>query len=163
MSTLSYIGLGSNLGDREALLDFAVAALASTAGIVVQTVSSYFETAPIGGPSGQGPFLNAAAALETTLDPDALLNILHSIEAQAGRVRSVRWGERTLDLDVLLFGDQVINTPRLQVPHPRMTIRRFVLQPLAEIAPSVIVPTTGLTSAELLANIDRQCGGSSRR
>ena len=161
MITLSYIGLGSNLGDRKALLDFAVAALTRLPGIRVQAVSSYFATDPVGGPSGQGPFLNAAAALETTLDPDALLDVLHSIEAQAGRVRSVRWCERTLDLDVLLFGDQIINTPRLQVPHPRMTLRRFVLEPLAEIAPLVIVPTTGLTSAELLADIDRQRGHSS--
>src|SRR4051812_23839330 len=100
MGTLALIGLGSNLGDRKAQLDAAVAALAETPGVQVRAVSPYHETAPVGGPSGQGAFLNAAAALETTLDPHALHCILRGIEQRAGRVRDVRWDARTLDLDL---------------------------------------------------------------
>ena len=112
MGTLALIGLGSNLGDRKAILDGAVEQLRQTPELIVRSVSTYHETKPVGGPAGQGPFLNAAAALETTLEPIALLRRLQEIEADAGRVRSVRWGERTLDLDVLLFGDEIIDTPQ---------------------------------------------------
>jgi 2-amino-4-hydroxy-6-hydroxymethyldihydropteridine diphosphokinase len=156
MPNLALIGLGSNLGDRKALLDSAVAALADTPGITPRGVSSYRETPPVGGPSGQGAFLNAAAALETSLGPEELLEVLHTIEASAGRARVVRWGERTLDLDLLLYGDLVVETPRLRVPHPRMALRRFVLAPLADVAPDAIDPVTGRTVRELLANLDRR-------
>ena len=156
MSTLALIGLGSNLGDRRAILDGAVAALAGTPGVEVRAVSSYHETAPTGGPGGQGAFLNAAAALETTRDPGPLHALLRAVEAQAGRIRTVRWGERTLDLDLLLFGDLVLDSPELQVPHPRMAVRRFVLAPLVEIAPAAIDPMTRRTVADLLANLDRR-------
>src|SRR4051794_2403286 len=108
MPVLSLVGLGSNLGERAARLDAAVAALAATPGVVVRARSQDHETEPIGGPAGQGPFLNAAVALETTLGPRDLHRRLRTIEAEAGRVRAVRWGERTLDLDLLLFGDQTI-------------------------------------------------------
>src|SRR4051794_33153729 len=133
MGTLALIGLGSNLGDRKAQLDAAVAALAVASGIALRAVSPLHETAPVGGPGGQGSFLNAAAAIETTLDPKALLRSLHAIEIQGGRVRAERWGERTLDLDLLLFGDAVIDTLGLRIPHPRLAVRRFVLAPLAQI------------------------------
>ena len=156
MSTLALIGLGSNLGDRKAMLDGAIAALAETKGVEVRRVSSYHETAPVGGPAGQGAFLNASVAVETSLPAPALHNILRGIENEAGRVRIVRWGKRTLDLDLLLFGDQIIDSPELTVPHPRMTVRRFVLAPLAEIAPSAIDPLTSCTIERLLANLDRR-------
>jgi 2-amino-4-hydroxy-6-hydroxymethyldihydropteridine diphosphokinase len=156
MATLALIGLGSNLGDRKAHLDRAVAALSAAPGVTVRAASSYHETSPVGGPGGQGAFLNAAAALETTLEPLALLDALHAIEAEAGRVRRVHWGERTLDLDLLLFGDAVLRTDRLRVPHPMMALRRFVLAPLAEVAPEAVDPVTGRTVRGLLANLDRR-------
>jgi 2-amino-4-hydroxy-6-hydroxymethyldihydropteridine diphosphokinase len=156
MGTLALIGLGSNLGDRKAHLDAAIAALAGMPGVIVRAVSSYHDTAPVGGPGGQGAFLNAAAAVETALEPERLLDILNSIEDRAGRLRTARWGERTLDLDLLLFEERIIETPRLVVPHPRMAVRRFVLAPLGEIAHAAIEPMTGRTIAELLANLDRR-------
>jgi 2-amino-4-hydroxy-6-hydroxymethyldihydropteridine diphosphokinase len=156
MSTTALIGLGSNLGDRKRHLDFAVASLCGTPGISVRGVSRYHETAPVGGPDGQGAFLNAAAALATTLDPEKLLEVLHDIETRGGRVRSVLWGERTIDLDLLLYGEKTITTPRLRVPHPRFALRRFVLAPLAEVAPHAVDPVTGRTVVDLLANLDRR-------
>jgi 2-amino-4-hydroxy-6-hydroxymethyldihydropteridine diphosphokinase len=156
--TLALIGLGSNLGDREANLDVAVAALAGMPGVRLQAVSSYHETTPVGGPGGQGGYLNAAAAIETTLDPFRLHATLRAIEAAAGRERKVRWAARTLDLDLLTFGDELIDTPELVVPHPRMAVRRFVLAPLAEIAPDVVEPITSSTVSGLLANLDRRPG-----
>jgi 2-amino-4-hydroxy-6-hydroxymethyldihydropteridine diphosphokinase len=154
-SSLAFIGLGSNLGDREAALNGAIADLGQTPGVVLRSVSSFHETEPVGGPAGQGMFLNAAAVLETTLDPFALLKILLEIETRFGRARTVHWGERTLDLDLLLFGDQIIDTPELSVPHPRFTTRRFVLEPLAEVAPTAIDPVKKRTIAELLAELNQ--------
>ena len=158
MSTLALIGLGSNLGDRRAILDAAVAAMAETPGVEVRAVSSYHETAPVGGPSGQGPFLNAAAAIETSLTAEVLHARLIDIECEAGRVRLVRWGERTLDLDLLLFGDEILDKPTLILPHPRMAFRRFVLAPAFEVAPEARDPLSGRTIASLLATIDRRPG-----
>jgi 2-amino-4-hydroxy-6-hydroxymethyldihydropteridine diphosphokinase len=158
MSTLALIGLGSNLGDRKATLEAAAAALRESPGITVRAVSPFHETEAVGGPTGQGTFLNAAAALETTLDPASLLHRLREIEARLGRVRTVRWGERTLDLDLLLLGDEIIDTPNLTVPHLRMAVRRFVLAPLAEVAPEAVDPLTRQTVRDLLANLDRRPG-----
>jgi 2-amino-4-hydroxy-6-hydroxymethyldihydropteridine diphosphokinase len=154
-SSLALIGLGSNLGDREANLKGAIATLGQTPGLSLRSVSSFHETEPVGGPAGQGMFLNAAAALETTLDPFALHNILQEIESRFGRVRTVHWGERTLDLDLLLFGDQIINTPELSVPHPRFRTRRFVLEPLAEVAPTAVDPVTMRTIDEILTELNQ--------
>src|SRR5262249_28738164 len=145
-------GLGSNLGDRRAALEGAIAALAATPRILVRKVSTLHETEPVGGPAGQGGYLNAAAVLETSLDPFALLKVLQEIEAHFGRVRTVRWGERPLDLDLLLFGDRIIETPELVVPHPRYAARRFVLEPLAEVAPEAVDPVRKRTIRELLAD-----------
>jgi 2-amino-4-hydroxy-6-hydroxymethyldihydropteridine diphosphokinase len=156
MGTLALIGLGSNVGDRQAHLDRAIADLAATPGITVRAVSSYHETAPVGGPEGQGPFLNAAARIDSELDPFELLRTLRSIEEKAGRVRTVRWGERPLDLDLLIFGCKRLITPDLILPHPRMAVRRFVLAPLAEIAPTIVDTRTGLSIEQLLANLDRR-------
>jgi 2-amino-4-hydroxy-6-hydroxymethyldihydropteridine diphosphokinase len=156
MTTPAWIGLGSNLGDRRAILDDAVAALGNVPGVVVWAVSSYHATSPVGGPPGQGPFLNAAAHLETTLDPHQLLATLQRIEDQAGRVRTVRWGERTLDLDILIYATTFLDAKELKLPHPRLAFRRFVLGPLAEIAPTVVDTMTKRTIADLLANLERK-------
>jgi 2-amino-4-hydroxy-6-hydroxymethyldihydropteridine diphosphokinase len=161
MATLALIGLGSNLGDRKAHLDAAVAALSARSDCLLRAVSSYHETTPVGGPTGQGDYLNAAAAVETALEPLALLRVLQQIEYQEGRVRSVRWGARTLDLDLLLFGDRAIATPELTVPHPLMASRRFVLAPLAEVAPEAVDPVTGRTVAAMLASLDAHTSGPS--
>jgi 2-amino-4-hydroxy-6-hydroxymethyldihydropteridine diphosphokinase len=156
MTIVALVGLGSNLGDRRAILDSAVSSLRKLSETTLISVSTYHETKPAGGPAGQGPFLNAAAALETTLSPPALLLALQQIESAAGRVRSVRWGERTLDLDLLLFGNLILDTPELRVPHPRFSVRRFVLAPLEEIAPEARDPLTGRSISELLTNLDRR-------
>jgi 2-amino-4-hydroxy-6-hydroxymethyldihydropteridine diphosphokinase len=154
VASRALLGLGSNLGDRRAALEAAIAALAETPGIAVSRVSSFHETEPVGGPPGQGRYLNAAAVLETSLDPFALLHVLQDVEARFGRVRTVRFGERTLDLDLLLFDDRVINTPELTVPHPRFSVRRFVLKPLAEVAPEHVDPVSRKTIAQLVADLD---------
>jgi 2-amino-4-hydroxy-6-hydroxymethyldihydropteridine diphosphokinase len=156
MSQPTWIGLGSNLGDRQAILDAAVDSLKATPGIIVHAVSSYHETRAVGGPPDQGPFLNAAAHLETTLDPHQLLKVFREIENQAGRLRTIRWGERTLDLDLLFYAHALIDSEDLTLPHPRLAVRRFVLGPLAELAPNFGEPTTGRTIANLLANLDRK-------
>jgi len=131
------IGLGSNLGDRRALLGEAVRRLAESG--VLAAVSSLYETAPVGGPE-QGPFMNAVAVLDTDLAPRALLDFCLGLEREAGRRRRVRWGPRTLDLDLLLYDRSVVDEPGLQVPHPRLTLRRFVLEPLAEAWPAAALP-----------------------
>lgn len=129
------IALGSNMGDREKFLRGALTRLERTPGVVVLRRSTWHETEPVGGPSGQGPFLNGAALLETTLDPHALLGVLQAIERKAGRERSVPDAARTLDLDLLWHGDQEQGTPELTLPHPRLHERAFVLAPLAELVP----------------------------
>lgn len=129
--TRAFLGLGSNLGDRRAHLRAAVASLSD-----VVAVSDVYETDPVGGPE-QGRFLNLVVELDTDLDPHALLGVCHRIESAAGRVRDVRWGPRTLDVDILWIEGVTVDTPDLQVPHPRMNERRFVLEPLAELAPDV--------------------------
>jgi 2-amino-4-hydroxy-6-hydroxymethyldihydropteridine diphosphokinase len=130
-----YIGLGSNLGDRERHLWDALRELASQGDVRVLACSSLHETDPVGGPPDQPRFLNAVAELESRLTPDELLARLHAIEDRHGRVRAVANGPRTLDLDLLLYRDQVRRAPALHVPHPRMWQRDFVLRPLAEICP----------------------------
>jgi 2-amino-4-hydroxy-6-hydroxymethyldihydropteridine diphosphokinase len=155
MSSLAFIGLGSNLGDRRATLLRAIDELNGSPGVSIVEVSSFHETEPVGGPQGEGPYLNAAACIATTLEPPALLHLLLAIEDRNGRIRRVRWGERTLDLDLLLFDERFVETPELTIPHPRMAVRRFVLEPLAEIAPGAVHPVTGLTVAEMLEDLNR--------
>lgn len=134
----AYIALGSNLGDRRAHLEAAFAALGALPGTRLIARSALFETPPLG-PAGQQDYLNAAAALATTLTPEPLLDALLTIETARGRVRRERWGPRTLDLDLLLHGDTALQTPRLTLPHPAMLGRAFVLTPLADIAPGLVV------------------------
>jgi 2-amino-4-hydroxy-6-hydroxymethyldihydropteridine diphosphokinase len=153
MSARAFIGLGSNLGNRREILEGALRALKDMPGVTVLRVSSFLQTVPVGGPPGQGMYLNAAALLETTLNPSALLGALQRIENQFGRVRTIRWGSRTLDLDLLLYEDRVIDTPDLTLPHPRLASRRFVLEPLAEIAPQVVEPVSKRTITELLLDL----------
>ena len=156
MTTPAWISLGSNLGDRRAILDEALARLGQIPGVAVAAVSSYHETLPVGGPVGQGRFLNAAARLKTTLSPLELLVAMQAIEADLGRVRTVRWGERTLDLDLLMYASKFLDEPDLKLPHPRLAVRRFVLEPLAEIAPDITDTITQRRIAELLKNLNRQ-------
>jgi len=143
------IALGSNLGDREAQLRGAVAALSPV--LVHLRVSSFRETEPVGMPMPQPMFLNAAAVGESTLSAPAILDVLLAVEQGFGRERPYELAPRTIDLDLILYGDAVIDTPGLMVPHPRFRERRFVLEPLAEIAPDWIDPVTGRTVAELFA------------
>ncbi len=154
--SLAIIGMGSNQGDRAAILDAAVAAVKEEPHFHLWTVSRYYETIPVGGPPGQPPFLNAALLLEPALDPLTLLERLHAIEAKLGRVREERWGPRALDLDLLLYGQEVRRTPQLTLPHPRLSLRRFALVPTVEIAPWMLDPLTNLTANELLENLDRR-------
>jgi 2-amino-4-hydroxy-6-hydroxymethyldihydropteridine diphosphokinase len=141
--TRAYVGLGANLGDRERMLRAAVDALAAEEGIEVVSVSTLRETEPVG--VGEQPrFLNGAAELETTLTARELLDRLLAVEQRFGRVRIPgEHGPRTLDLDLLLYGDEVIDEQGLTVPHPRLHERRFVLEPLAELAPGLVVPGRG--------------------
>ena len=154
--SLAIIGMGSNQGDREATLDEAVALIKAEPHFHLWTVSKYYETVPVGGPPGQAPFLNAALLTEPTLDPLSLLERLHAIEARLGRVREERWGARTLDLDLLLYGQEVRRTPQVTLPHPRLPFRRFALVPTVEIAPWMVDPLTGRTVNELLGDLDRR-------
>jgi pantoate--beta-alanine ligase len=147
---ISLLGLGSNLGDRVSFLQQALAQLRGVPGIVVQRTSSFVETRPVGGPAGQANFLNAAALIETTLGPADLLATLQTIERNLGRERVERFGPRTIDLDLLLYGSEVIQTSDLTVPHPRLHERRFVLAPAAEIAPELVHPVARATLAQLL-------------
>jgi 2-amino-4-hydroxy-6-hydroxymethyldihydropteridine diphosphokinase len=136
VSQRAYLALGSNLGDRAATLQRALDALRETAGVKVVAVSQVYETDPIG--PAQPDYLNAVVALETSLAPRDLLDVAQRLERDAGRVRGERWGPRTLDVDVLLVGDETVDEPDLAVPHPRMWERAFVVAPLADIAPDLV-------------------------
>jgi 2-amino-4-hydroxy-6-hydroxymethyldihydropteridine diphosphokinase len=131
--TIAYIGIGSNVGDRVGFVRDAVAAMDETEGITVEKASSLYETSPIGGPP-QRSFVNLVVRIETALDPRELLESVKAIESRMGREPSdIHWGPRVVDLDVLTFGDEKVSEPDLEIPHPRMTQRRFVLIPLLEV------------------------------
>jgi 2-amino-4-hydroxy-6-hydroxymethyldihydropteridine diphosphokinase len=149
----AYVALGSNLGDREATIRVALDALAAAPGVEVVAVSTLRETDPVGY-LDQPRFLNGAAALDTTLEPDELLRTLLEIERSLGRTRDgPPQGPRTIDLDLLLYGDRVLSGPALEIPHPRLHERRFVLEPLAELEPGLDVPGKGEVET-LLAELD---------
>jgi ADP-ribose pyrophosphatase len=146
------IAMGSNLGDRQANLNAALKAIAHIPDISIESRSHLYETVAVGPP--QPDYLNACILVATRLTPHELLKTLLQIEIQLGRVRRERWGPRILDLDLLLFDDQIVRQSDLQIPHPRMNERAFVLVPLAEIAPHWVDPTSGLAIAQLLDAVD---------
>lgn len=145
--TTAYVGIGSNLGDRRQTIARALELLPGVSG-----ASRIRETEPVG-VLDQPPFLNAAARLETELSPRRLLDLLLEIESRLGRERRKRWGPRTIDLDLLLYGDETVDQPGLTVPHPRLHERRFALEPLADLDPGLVVPGRGRVD-DLLAELD---------
>lgn len=151
----AYLGLGTNLGERHAMLASALALLAE--GVRIMGTSSVYETAPWGR-IDQPPFLNCCAAVETTLDPAALLRLAKDIETRLGRVAGERWGPRAIDIDILLYDAARIATDELVVPHPRLVERAFALVPLGEVAPDAPIAGTGLTVRAALAALARLPG-----
>jgi 2-amino-4-hydroxy-6-hydroxymethyldihydropteridine diphosphokinase len=137
----AFLGLGSNMGDRQEYLRRAVAALPD-----VVAVSPVYRTEPVGGPPGQDDYLNIVVELDTDLTPRELLGVAHRLEGDAGRVRTVRHGPRTLDVDVLLVGEMEVDEPDLVVPHPRLWERRFVVEPLGDLAPDLVTPAARIAS-----------------
>lgn len=160
------LALGSNLGDRGAKLDAALAAIDELPDTQVLARSTWHATRPVGGPPGQGEFLNGAALLETKLEPAALRRALRQIEQRLGREHAERWAARALDIDLLLYDDRVIDEPELQVPHPRMSFRPFVLAPAAEVAADMVHPVLGVSIGALWRHLQHAedeaiiCGGA---
>lgn len=153
--TPAYVGLGSNLGDPERHVRTAIGELDALQGCTVTASSPLFRSAPVG-PPGQDWYVNAVAAMEVELDPRELLSDLHTIEASHGRDRSgARWGPRTLDLDLLLYGELEIDEPGLQLPHPGLTKRNFVVYPLLLVAPDLVLPD-GRPLSDVASGLDRK-------
>lgn len=152
LTGLCAVALGSNLGDSRAILEAALETLAATPNIILQAKSSWYQTKAIGPP--QPDYINGCVLLQVQQTPQLLLETLLDIEAKFGRVRTLHWGPRSLDLDLLLFDNIILNTPKLVLPHPRMRQRAFVLMPLSEIAPNWIEPVTGKAIKELLQAVD---------
>lgn len=150
----AYLGIGANLGDCLATLQWARQQLQDTPQLCLTGCSSLYETDPVGGPADQALYLNAVMQFETNLEPLALLQRCHQIELAAGRERQIVNGPRTLDIDLLLYGDLCSATQHLTLPHPRMHERRFVLVPMCDIAPQTVHPQFGKTVQELLSDLD---------
>ncbi len=152
---LAYIGIGSNLGDKRGNIRRAVEALGADPGNRRVRCSPLYSTEPVG-KKDQDWFVNGVVSLETSLGPRELLELLISIEKKMGRVRREKWGPRTIDLDILFYEDQILKEPNLQVPHPRLHERKFVLLPLRDLAPDWIHPELGKTVSRLLSELDTQ-------
>jgi 2-amino-4-hydroxy-6-hydroxymethyldihydropteridine diphosphokinase len=152
-SITAFIALGANLGEREENIRAALRELDATPGTHVVRTSKLIENPAVGGPEGSPDFLNGVAEIQTTLGSHDLLHRLLEIERQLGRQRREKWEPRIIDLDLLLYGDKIISSDELIVPHPLLHTRRFVLEPLAEIAPELVHPTLNVRIADLLANL----------
>jgi 2-amino-4-hydroxy-6-hydroxymethyldihydropteridine diphosphokinase len=152
MRSQSALALGSNMGESQAILEAAIEILAQTPGIFLAAKSNWYRTKAVGPP--QPDYLNGCVILQVEISPQQLLETLLEIEQTFGRVRQEHWGPRTLDLDLLLYDDLILQTPNLQIPHPRMRERAFVLVPLAEIAPDWVEPVSGCVIKELLKQVD---------
>ena len=150
---VAYIGFGSNIGDRLTYIQNAIRALSKTEGITLQKISSVYKTDPVGY-EAQAQFLNGVVAIQTHLPPLSLLHTLKNIETAIGRQHRIRWGPREIDLDILIYGDMCLQTEKLVIPHPEMHLRRFVLVPLAEIAPDVVHPVFQETVQTLLERLE---------
>jgi 2-amino-4-hydroxy-6-hydroxymethyldihydropteridine diphosphokinase len=153
-TVIAFIALGANLGDREHNIGAALAKLGETEGMSVERVSALIENSAVGMGPDAPSFLNAAAQIKTTLGSHALLHRLLEIESELGRQRRQKWEPRTIDIDLLLFGDQIVSSQELVIPHPLLHERRFVLEPLAQIAPDAVHPVLQMTIAGLLADLD---------
>ncbi len=149
------IALGSNVGDRVAQLERAIRRLDERPSITVVGRSKWFHTDPVGGPSEQGQFVNAAIRVQTSLSPEQLFLVLREVETDLGRQRRERWAARSVDLDLLLFDDHILKTPQLEIPHPRLVFRRFVLEPAAEVARDMFHPVVGWTIGQLLDHLNQ--------
>lgn len=154
MGTIAYIGLGANLGDRQAGIQRALRELTNLPTIELVKVSALYETTPVGF-TNQPDFLNQVISVRTSLPPQALLHVLLHIENQMGRTRTIHWGPRVIDMDLLLYGDMQIAVPGLTIPHPYLRERAFVLVPLAEIAPDWALPEDGKTISEIAEGFSR--------
>jgi 2-amino-4-hydroxy-6-hydroxymethyldihydropteridine diphosphokinase len=147
------LSLGSNLGNRYKTLDSAWHTLGQMEGMETVRLSPFYETEPVGGPTGQPKYINAAGIIQTTLPPEELLTVIHQIEADFGRIRAERWGARTLDIDILLYDNRIVESPTLTIPHIEMLHRQFVLVPAGDIAADWVHPLTKRTIGEHLSEL----------
>ena len=155
--TIAYLGLGANMEDREANLGKALDLLSAESGLRILRCSRIYETEPWG-VADQPVFLNSVAEVATTLVPERLLDICKDVEGRIGRRPGIRWGPRLIDVDILLYGNHIVQLPHLEIPHPRLHLRAFALVPLAELAATVVHPTLGKTIEELASAVEGRDG-----